>query len=116
MKRFQLDDRFTADCVISDKSRVGEIYHIGRNFFGGSTLTPIAYYFAWIPVFNEGFHKHWRIDCFVRQHHLSPDPIKLGESLVGVLVSEGLCEEPMWMSAHASQELGGKAYGDLTDD
>ncbi len=79
-------------------------------------LTPVARYFVWQPEFVEGFHKYWRVDCFVRQHRLSPEPTHLGEALVAALVREGLCAEPIWMSAHRSEELKGKAYGEVFSD
>jgi hypothetical protein len=112
MKRFPVTDMFDADCVVSDGARVGEIYHVVRNSSGGANLTPIARYFVWRPEFVEGYHKYWRVDCFVRQHKLSPDPMSLGESLVAALVREQLCAEPIWMSAHTSDEIKGKACGD----
>ena len=117
MQRFDLDKQFSADCVVTDKTRIGEIYHVARNWAGGSISTPIARYFVWRPVFVEGYNEFWRVDCFVRQHDLSPDPMKLGETLIAALIREGLCNEPIWVSAHASKELGGKEYGEVfTDD
>jgi hypothetical protein len=116
MKRFAVTESFNADCVVSEAARAGEIYHIARNSFGGAMLTPIARYFVWKPEFVEGFHEHWRVDCFVRQHKLSPDPMGLGEALVAALVREKLCDEPIWMSAHKSDEIKGKAYGAVFSD
>jgi hypothetical protein len=113
MKRFRVTDTFNADCVISEAARAGLIYHVARNSAGGAMLTPIARYFVWKPEFTEGYHKHWRVDCFVYQHRLSPDPMSLGESLVAALIREQLCSEPIWMSAHTSNELKGKAYGQV---
>jgi hypothetical protein len=116
MKRFSVTDIFQADCVVSEAARAGHIYHVARNAAGGALLTPIARYFVWRPEFVDGFHKHWRVDCFVRQHKLSPDPMSLGESLVAALVREQLCAAPIWMSAHASSELKGRAYGEVFSD
>jgi hypothetical protein len=116
MQRFDLDSRFKADCVLSDKSRCGEIYYVAVNSSGGATLTPIAYYFSWRPEFVEGYHGYWRIDCFVRKHKLAPNPMHLGRLLVAALTREGLCAEPIWMSAHESNELGGEAFGEVFSD
>jgi hypothetical protein len=96
MRRFDINATFGADCVVSDEARAGEVYHFARNLAGGAILTPIARYFVWQPQFVEGFHRHWRVDVFVRQHPLSPEPI--------------------WMSAHRSEELKGKAYGEVFSD
>ena len=116
MNRFDINDNFSADCVVSENARAGDLYHVSRNSSGGANFTPIAYFFVWRPEFTEGFNRFWRVDCFVRQHKLSPDPIELGEWLVDALVKNELCAEPIWMSAHRSQELGGKAYGDIYDE
>jgi hypothetical protein len=116
MKRFPITDAFEADCVVSEAARAGLIYHVARNATGGATFTPIARYFVWRPEFVEGYHKYWRVDCFVRRHKLSPEPMWLGESLVAALVREQLSSEPIWMSAHISDELKGKAYGEVFSD
>jgi hypothetical protein len=94
--RFQIDDDFSADAVISERARAGQTFHIRRNHVGtGMTLTAITRYFAWQPEFMEGYHRHWRVDCFVRRHALAPEPMPLGEKLVTALVREALCEEPI---------------------
>ena len=116
MKGFPVTDTFDADCVVSDGARAGHIYHVVRNSSGGARLTPIARYFVWRPEFVEGYHKYWRVDCFVQQHKLSPEPMSLGESLVAALVREQLCAEPIWMSAHTSSEIKGKVYGEVFSD
>jgi hypothetical protein len=113
VRRFDLSDTWRADCSVSETLRVGEIYHVVQNSAGGTILTPIARFFVWRPTYMEGFNLHWRVDCFVRQHPLSPEPIPLGESLVDALVRECLCDGPIWMSAHTGRELEGKAYGDV---
>jgi len=116
MNRFDLNENFSADCLVAENTRIGELYHVSRNSFGGSTLTPIAYFFVWRPEFTEGFNKYWRVDCFVRKNKLSPDPLELGGLLVESLVQKGLCSEPIWMSAHLSNEINGKAYGEVFSD
>lgn len=115
MRTLTIDRNFKADYVESEGSRCGEIYHVRRNRAGGGTWTPIARYFAWRPVFIENFHPHWRIDCFVRKHKLAPRPEKLGRALATSLIEAGLCERPVWVSWHKSEELGGDAYGEVFD-
>jgi hypothetical protein len=115
MKRFSLTDSLDADCVLANTARAGEVYHVERNSTGSAALTPVARYFAWRPEFIEGFHAYWRVDCFVRIHALSPDPMKMGEALVAALLRESLCAEPIWLSVHQSEELQGKEYGEVFD-
>jgi hypothetical protein len=113
MLRFPITAIFDADCVVAEKSRNGEIYHVVRNSAGGANLTPIARYFAWRPEFIEGYNAYWRVDCFVRQHKLAPDPALVGEALVEALIKAKLCEEPVWVSWHIGNEIGGKAFGEV---
>jgi hypothetical protein len=118
VKRFDLNPDFSADCTIADKSRSGVVYHVRRNTRGsGATLTPIARYFAWQPEFVEGFNRHWRVDCFVTRHPLAPgEPALLGKALVGALMRENLCAEPIWLSSHRSDDEKGQAYGSVFED
>jgi hypothetical protein len=118
MKRFDLNPDFSADCTIADKSRSGEVSHVLRNASGsGRTLTPVARYFAWQPDFIEGFNRDWRVDCFVTRHPLAPrEPILLGQALVAALIRENLCDEPIWLSSHRSNEEKGQAYGNIFED
>jgi len=117
MKRFDLNRDFSADCTIADKSRAGEIYHVRRSAFGsGMNLTPVAWYFAWQPLII-GFNGRWRVDCFVKRHPLAPrEPISLGQALVAALMRENLCEEPLWLSAHRTEDEKGQAYGNVFED
>jgi hypothetical protein len=115
MLRFDLDDVFSADCVSADTVRAGQIYHKRHYTGGGCTLTGIARYFAWRPEFVEGYHSHWRVDCFVKRHALAGEPMQIGEALVAALIREGLCTEPIWLSAHRSDDEKGKAYGEVWD-
>jgi len=88
---------------------------VERNAEGGALLTPVARFFAWRPEYVEGFHEHWQVDCYVRVHELAPEPIILGRSLVGALLREGLCQEPIWLSVHRAEELHGEAFGEVFD-
>jgi hypothetical protein len=118
MNRFLLTEDFDADCVVSDRARAGEIYRVQGNRSGGAVLTPVARYFAWRPEFIEGFHAFWRVDCFIREHPLAPQPAEsqgLGKALVEALFREGLCNEPLWLSVHRSHELNGTEYGEVFD-
>ncbi len=94
----------------------GTVHHIKRNNAGGALLTPIALYFVTRPEFVEGFNSHWRLDYFSRVHKLSPEPANAGEELVRALFREGLCFEPLWLSIHKSEELSGKAFGEVFED
>ncbi len=42
--------------------------------------------------------------------------MQIGEQLVAALIREQLCAEPIWMSAHTSDEIKGKAYGEVFSD
>jgi hypothetical protein len=116
MERFDLNDIFQAECLILEEVRIAEVYYLARNSAGRGHTTPVARFFVWRPVFIEGFNPYWRVDCFVRQHQLSPQPMLLGDVLVIALVRERLCAEPIWTSAHRSDELEGRAYGDVFSD
>ncbi|HZZ27516.1 MAG TPA: hypothetical protein VFE46_05860 [Pirellulales bacterium] len=113
MIRFPVTSTYDADCVVAERSRVGEIYHVARNSAGGATMTPVVRYFAWRPEFIEGYHSYWRIDCFIRKHKLSPSPVELVDAIAQALIKANLCEEPIWVSAHSSDEIHGKAFGEV---
>ncbi len=116
MVRIQINDNLDADCVKEEATRIGEVYHVQRNRSGGALLTPIARYFAWRPImYSEGFHEHWRIDCFVRRHELAPDPQYVAKELTAAMIGNGLCEEPIWVSWHLSEEIAGEALGEVFD-
>ncbi len=114
MKRFSVTPSLEADCVVSSDALFGNLYHVQRNASGGALLTPVACYFATRPQFIEGYYSHWRLDCYFREHRLSPDhPIISGEALVLALIRENLACDPLWLSVHRSEELEGKAYGQV---
>ncbi len=115
MMRFAIAPDFDAACLISSESVAGEVYHVARNQAGGATFTPVARFFAWRPVHAENYHAHWRVDCFVRVHELSPPPKVLGVALAEGLLREAICSEPLWVSWHRSEELGGKNFGEVFD-
>ena len=115
MRSFSVTATIHADCVAGEDVVAGELYHVERNDAGGALWTPIARYFSWHPAFVEGINRHWRVDCFFRRHALSPAPIPCGEALVAALVREKLCSEPLWLSVHNSEELEGKAYGEVSE-
>ncbi len=115
MHKFAISEKFEADYVEEEKSRIGEVYFIERNSSGGAMLTPIARFFAWRPASTEGFHPHWRVDCFVRQHKLAPEAGWLGKALTEALIQNDICERPIWTSWHTSEELQGEAFGEVFD-
>ena len=111
-----LTDEYEASCAVSEEFSVGEIFHVARNHAGGANSTPIARYYVHKDMFDaEGFHDHWRIDCYVKEHALSPRPLTLGKALVAGLIREELFPEPMWLSVHRSKELEGRAFGEVFD-
>jgi hypothetical protein len=106
--------------IVSDAEgvyRSGSIFHIARNSRGGSTSTPVGMYFSWRPdvaAFDQ--RPHWRIDCFVRDHKLAPAADWLGRALADALIGSSAVSEPLWVSWHSSNELGGEPRGRLFED
>ena len=115
MKKIAVSDKFEANYVADEKSRIGEIFFVERNSAGGAILTPIARFFAWRPSYFEGLHPHWRVDCFVRKHKLAPEAGWLGKVLTEALIQNDICELPIWTSWHSSEELHGAAFGNIFD-
>ena len=113
MNRFPIMPGYDGICDLLQDARVGEVYHVVYNSAGGSNSTPIARFFASRPKFIEGFNAHWRLDCFVREHALAPDPALLGDALLQALIANRVLEVPVWVSWHRSSELGGKALGEV---
>jgi hypothetical protein len=116
MPTFPLSAVFEVECLPAGDFIPGTIYHVVRNSSGGANLTPIAQFFCWRPTFIEGFNSYWRVDCYIREHSLSPEPEWTGQALASGLLHEGYCAEPLWVSWHRSSELGGKAYGDVFEN
>jgi hypothetical protein len=115
MPRSEVIAEYEADCSQVEGARTGEVYHVARTSAGGRRLTPIARYFAFRKAFYECFHEHWRLDCLVRTHRLAPPPAILGEALARSLLREGICTQPLWVSWHRNDELGGMVFGDVFD-
>ena len=115
MMRCAVAPAFDAACVITPDAVSGEVYHVARNAAGGAVYTSVARFFAWRPGYVEGYHAHWRVDCFVWVHPLSPDPKLIGLALAEALLRESLCTEPLWVSWRRSEELRGKAFGEVFD-
>ncbi|MEP1537364.1 MAG: hypothetical protein ABJQ34_15435 [Paracoccaceae bacterium] len=117
MHKFELNKKYHARGNETEHSRIGEIYHVSRNTFGGGSVsTPIARYFAWRPEYIEGVNPHWRIDCFVREHKLAGNPKKLAQMLAAKLVEHEHCGNPIWISWHKSIEVGGEKRGELFEE
>lgn len=117
METFSLMNDYCGEYEFRGDTTVGQIYHIVRNEFGGSILTPVGRWFAWQASGDvECFHDRWRVDCFVRDHSLAPEPMPIGEALVSHLMREKICSEPLWLSVHRSDELDGKPYGNVYQD
>src|SRR5262245_31327067 len=117
METFSLMGPFVCDRVLCGDTHAGEIYHVDRNEHAGGIMTPVGRYFAWKhPGDVESLNDHWRVDCFVSNHHLAPAPMPIGEALAEHLLREGLCAKPLWLSVHRSDELDGKDYGEVFQD
>lgn len=117
MSNLALDPSFYITTNANGNFHSGIVFHVSRNTSGGSTSTPVAYYFVWRPdVGVEGYHLHWRIDCFVHDHQLAPVPRWLGTTLADALLNAGSVSEPLWVSWHSSNELAGEARGEVFDD
>jgi hypothetical protein len=115
MMRFSIAPMLDAACLVNTEFISGEVDYVERNAAGGSIFTPIARFFAWRPVQIENCHPHWRVDCFVRVHELSPEPKIVGRALASGLLAEAICTEPLWVSWHQSEELGGTNFGEVFD-
>src|SRR3954451_1275808 len=116
MVRFTLTPALDASsCVAGTEFIAGEVYHVERNAAGGAMFTPVARFFAWRPLHAEGYHPHWRVDCLVRVHDRAPEPKVVGKALAAGLLREGLCNVPLWVSWHRSEELGGTNFGEVFD-
>jgi hypothetical protein len=116
MIRLELDAPYSAECEPTEGFIPGKVFHVVRYNAGGANLTPIARFFCWRPKFIEGYHAHWRVDCYVHDHALSPEPEWVGRTLASALLEHGVCDEPMWVSWHKSHEQGGNAYGRVFED
>ncbi len=117
MKTIAVTKDFEASLPLLDQTLAGEVFHVTRpSAGGGAILTPIARYYCYRLEFIENFNKHWRIDCYLRDHPLAPDHRFLGERLAEALVREGLITEPVWMSAFRSSGECGRAYGEVCSD
>ena len=116
-RRHPLSLEYEWTCELFEESRSGTVFHVVGNAEGGSVLTPVVHFAAFrAKLADEGFNRHWRLDCYVRRHKLAPEPKWLGESLAESMLKQRLLEEPLWVSWHESDEVGGKAYGEVFED
>ena len=80
-------------------------------------MTQIAQFFGTRPQpFTLEGLPHWRIDCYVQNHRMSPLPEDLAVDLTEALMLRGVCDEPLLVSWHLSTEIGNLAFGDVWDD
>lgn len=116
MPNLRVADDFLATPDGDGKHLHGQIYHQAPTGHGGGLLTPVARYFVWpADIGPEGYHRHWRVDCFVRHHQLSPPEDWLARRLVDALLTHGIIDEPVWVSWHLARETGGEARGEVFD-
>jgi hypothetical protein len=94
--------------------RHGAIFHIVRNKHGGSISTIVGRFHTWRPdIPPEGYHPHWRIDCYVCDEGFAPD--WLAKLLADALVGRGAVSEPLWLGWHRTNEIGGESRGEVFD-
>jgi hypothetical protein len=99
----------------------GQVVHVAYNTGFGEAWTPIAQYYVrrWRPGPLDGVaedvRQHTRIDCYVREHELAPNPEAIATQLLEALIEAKKVSEPIWLSWHRSRELGGTPRGQLFD-
>ncbi|ADV14936.1 hypothetical protein Mesci_5929 [Mesorhizobium ciceri biovar biserrulae WSM1271] len=94
----------------------GVIFHISRNRSGGSVSTPVGRFYVSRPeIPPEGYFPHCRLDCYVDDDSLSPEAAWLARVLLDKLILAGAASEPIWLSWHQSNELGGEHRGEVFD-
>lgn len=116
MTEIDLSSEYYAKCGEQDSFQRGEVFHVARNARGGSLSTAAARFYISRPTLSaEGVHEHTRLDCFVSHRKLVPEPDRLAQLLLKALMSNGTISEPIWLSWHYSEEIGGQAYGNVFD-
>jgi hypothetical protein len=109
-------EHFNASRDGSESSPCGVIYHIQWSEHGGSVSTPIGQYFTHRPHPQpEGYFPHWRLDCFIWSHPLSPDPRVLTNQLADALLQIGVVSEPIWIEWRVALKGNGEARGQVFD-
>jgi hypothetical protein len=63
----------------------------------------------------EGYFPHSRVDCYVMDHELAPDPAWLARTLLNELLRQGGISEPIWLEWHRSNPMDGEARGEVFD-
>lgn len=105
--------------VVSDADdlfRHGVILYISRNKAGGSVSTPVGRFCAWRPQIQpEGYFPHSRVDCYIDNGPLAPEPSWLAQTLLDALIQHGHISEPIWLGWHRSEEVGGEERGQVFD-
>ena len=105
--------------IVSDADGLfqhGVIFHISRNKVGGSVSTPVGRFYTWRPqIHPEGYFQHSRVDCYIDDAPLAPEPSWLARTLLDALKQQGAISEPIWLGWHKSEELGGEERGQVFD-
>ncbi|KAA3448548.1 hypothetical protein C7I87_21380 [Mesorhizobium sp. SARCC-RB16n] len=116
MDRLNLSTDYYATSDADGRFQHGVIFHITRNKAGGSISTPVGRFYTWRPeIHPEGYFDHSRVDCYVDDHRLAPEPSWLARTLLGALVELGSVSEPIWLGWHRSKELDGEERGKVFD-
>lgn len=116
LQDLHLSNDFYVEWSSTKTCNSGRIFHIKRNEHGGSVSTGIARFFITAArVSPEGYHPHQRLDCFVSNPAIVPEPETLARLLFQSLKDCDLIAEPTWLSWHLASEEGGAAFGDVYD-
>lgn len=113
MTQFALNDEFETDSNEISGAIIGELFHVANST---NVRTPVGLFFAWHPVFVEGFNKHWHVDCYVRRTPLAKSAEAIGAALVAALIEQEMCNRPLFLSVYRTEELAGMKYGDVFED
>lgn len=116
MNDLELSHDFYVEWSVDEDFSSGRIYHIKRNRHGGSVSNGVARFFitnARPPA--EGYHAHHRLDCFVSDRQLVPEPEQLARLLFRILKDRDLVREPTWLGWHVADEQGGIPFGEVYD-
>ena len=114
MTRLKIGESFYLVPNQGERFSGGEVFHEATNAFGGSASTPVARVFLTAPDVGaaEGVEQHMRLDCFVRDHVLAPDPAWLARVVCHQLLRQGWVQEPLWLEwCQTTSPHGGEAIG-----
>jgi hypothetical protein len=116
MTKLNISAEYYAESDEDGRFQNGQLFHIARNSSGGSLSTGVGRFHIWrkkLPP--EGFFPHSRLDCYVLDHDLAPDPAWLARALLTALTQQGVVSEPVWLEWHRFSNSDGEARGEVFD-